>query len=592
MCGFTGYYSKTHPVDEQVFHAMTESLKHRGPDGVGYYFSSDRKTAIGHTRLAIIDLSESGKQPMSNEDGTLWLASNGEIYNYKELRIELQKKGHVFKSTTDVEVILHGYEEWGSAVVNKLEGMFAFVVWDEKKSFFFLARDRFGMKPLYYYADEERFVFASELKGIISDKSVPREINYSALMDYLTYRYVPSPKSIFKNISKLPPAHFLEYSNGSISAPSRYWDLPRMNTVKTFDNAVNEARQYLKDSIEKHLLSDVPLGLFLSGGLDSGAIAYFLSTLGYQAESFTMGFNDWAQSEHELASLTAKTFRHPLHSKMIGAESIYAMKELAYFFDEPLADVSIIPTYLNSKEARQHVKSVLSGDGGDEVFAGYTWHQGFAALIEEQEGGMKTTASGVRVIPAAVDYYALNFAASRINHENLRFLLCDDLHKEITEREDWLYLKNFEQGMSPVKSLQLLDFRTFLSEMALTKVDRVSMACSLEVRMPFLDRQLVEYMFSLDESVYFQPGKNKTVLREMLNGRIDKGVLNKPKSGFVGPNTLYDDSDFFKETLSGASLVKDGLINQIAIDSWMQQRDFNKLWSLAVLEMWYSTWVK
>ncbi|MCX7862951.1 MAG: asparagine synthase (glutamine-hydrolyzing), partial [Bacteroidales bacterium] len=371
MCGILAITSTKLTLTEPLIKKMLSSISHRGRDYQGFVHISQHNVWIGHARHSIIDLSPRAHQPMTNEDNTLFLSFNGEIYNFKSLKEDLLKHGHIFKSSTDAEVIIHGYEQWGVAVLQKLNGMFSFILYNSEKNEFFCARDRIGIKPFYYSVLPDTFMIASEIKPFLQLHSY--NINYTSLCEYLTYRYVPSPNTIYNNIFKLPPAHYLIFNHRQIQIEP-YWDVP-INDSNCHNDLTNHIENLIIQSVQAHLISDVPVGIFLSGGIDSSTIALMTKKLGYKPTAFTIGFNNWALSEDKPATQTAKALGIDIKTKLLDPESLQNVYESAYFYDEPIADISIVPTFEISRWASQYVRTVLSGDGGDELFAGYTWHQ-------------------------------------------------------------------------------------------------------------------------------------------------------------------------------------------------------------------------
>lgn len=591
MCGIIGRINYTEEVNEAAFCNMRDTMRHRGPDDSGLFISEDRKVALGHRRLSLNDLSEKGQQPMSNEDGSIWLTCNGEIYNYAQLKGELENLGHRFSSSSDSEVIIHGYEEWGVDVLNKIKGMFAFGIWDAKQQQLLLARDRFGIKPLYYCPDPKSFVFASELKGIVADKNIPRELDYGSFCDYFVYRYVPSPQTIWKNMFKLPPAHYMIVKRDGTSSTQEYWNVRFGENIPTDREAVEKVDDLLRRSIREHTLSDVPLGSFLSGGYDSSAIVYYLNKQQYDTQTFSVGFENWEHSEHKYAEIVSKTFNTKHTSKIIGKESLDLVEKLAFYYDEPIADISIVPTYVVSKAASEDVKAVLSGEGADEIFGGYGWHQPNMdnsiplTLLNKIKNLMSPQG------PYTVPNYSNAMSMGKFDTEVLKDLLVDDLHSEIKDNPAWFYQTHFKNGnTASVKSFQYLDIKCFMSELVLTKIDRASMANSLEVRVPFLDHELVEYMFQISEQVYFKKNYKKFMLYENIKAALPKQILDRSKQGFVGPDSYYQEISWYKNTLLGGALISEGIIKQQTIEKWLNTKDHWRLWKVLVMEHWFRKW--
>lgn len=596
MCGVLGQLNHSKKIEEQTFDTLRDSMVHRGPDDAGSWFSDDGFIAFGHRRLSLIDLSEAGHQPMSNEDNTLWLTCNGEIYNYKELRITLISKGHIFKSTSDSEVLLHGFEEWGTHLPNHLKGMFAFAIWDTLKKKLFLVRDRFGIKPLYYAHLRDKFLFASEIKAIHLEPETTLTIDYTSAFDYLNYRYIPSPATIWKEVSKLPPAHFLvyDYPSGRIEEITEYWKLKAGNEKPDRIKAIARVDELLVQSIDQHIRSDVPVGSFLSGGYDSSAIVYYLHRLGYTANTFSIGFKDWDQSEHKYAEMVANLYKMPFHHSLAGQEQFNLVSDLMYYYDEPIADISIIPTYMVSALAARYNKAVLSGEGADEIFCGYWWQKRIASiemfsglwwkkLIRTFQGGYPDFLTGE---------YANAMAMGRYSNKEIKELIQFDYYKYLREDSDWFYRKHVDANLSPIKNFQYIDIKTFMGELVLTKIDRSSMANSLEVRVPFLDHELFEYIYSLDPAIYFRQEPVKYLLHENIKNSLPEVILKRKKQGFVGPDRYYMNIDRYAETLINGSLVKQGIIKNESLKLLISERDHWRLWKLYVLEIWWQRWVK
>jgi asparagine synthase (glutamine-hydrolysing) len=591
MCGIIGQINFKSQVDEAVFSSMRDILAHRGPDGFGSWFSDDRTIALGHRRLSFLDLTESGKQPMCNEDETLWLTFNGEIYNYVELKKELELYGHQFKSTTDSEVIIHGFEQWGKDLLNKLKGMFAFALWQEKEKKLFLARDRFGIKPLYYYQNNHNFIFASEIKAIVENPKVEREIDFSSMADYLTYRYVPSPKTIWKNIRKLPAANYLELDLSGNGVVTEYWKIHYGSRVMKASDAVDKVDELLMNSVATHIRSDVPVGSFLSGGYDSSALVYYLSRINYKPQTFSIGFEGWKESEHLYAEMVAKQFGTKHTSTIVGAESLDILEKLASVYDEPLADISIIPTYLVSQAASKKVKTVFSGEGADELFCGYSWHYALSNTSPIVSNLLKLKSFFTsRQKNYFINQYAQAMAMGRFEHNNITAILNPDLQTAIPNYSDWFYADNYIKNLSTIKAFQNMDIKCFMGELVLTKIDRASMANSLEVRVPFLDHELYEFVLSLNDNVYFKPGEKKFLLSENIKNHLPEKIMNRQKQGFVGPDSYYMDIERYASLLRNGRLIKEQIIRHEKLEELILQNDYWKLWKMAVLEFWYSRW--
>ncbi len=587
MCGIVGQINNAAPVDSGLLEQMRDTMYHRGPDDFGLYISNDKLAGLGHRRLSLLDLSPSGRQPLSNENGTIQVVVNGEIYNYKELKRELELNGHRFSSNSDSEVIVHGYEEWGVNVLQKLKGMFAFGLWDNSKRQLFIARDRFGIKPLYYMIDKDKFIFASEIKAIIKNNEVEKELDFSSVCDFLVYRYVPSPKTIWKNIKKLPPANFLLLNEGLKVRVEKYWTPNTGNRNISEKHAIETVNEMLSKSIDAHTMGDVPIGSFLSGGYDSSALIYYMHKAGYPTSTFSIGFENWNGSEHQYAELVAQHFGTKHRSKILGPSSLDLLGKLAYYYDEPIADISTIPTFEVSKIASENVKAVLSGEGADEIFGGYTWHRSYNAINQSISIWQKL--KGTRS-PNPVEHYAEAMGMGSFNYNILKEALHIDLHDNIPIPSTWFYEKHIKKS-SPVKTFQLLDITSFMGELVLTKIDRASMANSLEVRVPFLDHELVEFLLSLRETVYFKEGKTKHLLRENIKKVMPKKILDRPKQGFVGPDEYYQNYELYKEVLLNGSIIKTGIISQAFIEDLLKNRDHWRLWKILILEKWHESWL-
>lgn len=611
MCGIIGEILIGR-IDIERFIQMRDELKHRGPDDAGLYVNKNGNVALGHRRLSIIDLTPSGKQPMTNENNDIWLTFNGEIYNYTELREELIKKGHEFKSKTDSEVIIHAYEQWGVDCPKKFHGMFAFAIWDEKRSRLFVARDRIGIKPLYYYSNDGRFVFASELKGIVKDNRIERKINPTALKYYFSYRYIPAPYSIWQGIYKLPAAHYLLYENNKYSI-KRYWDLKLENEKPDESLIVKDIQKLLEDSIDCHFISDVPVGVLLSGGLDSSMVTAIGSRVKEDLLTFSIGFEPQKYSELQYSRAVADRFKTKNTEKILSPSEIpHLLDKILYYYDEPLGDSSVFPTFLLMETVSNEVKVVLSGDGGDETFAGYTWYSDFDFYRKfgNFSGVFEGLHSVISIISDKFENKMLRILKYRLKRlsvrglEQYRMIMAHRFEegeiKELFSKEYYEkidkdnVIENYaEDDLMNVKDLQLLDLHTFLVDDILVKVDRASMANSLEVRVPFLDHHIVECVMSLDSKVLFKNKEKKYLLKKIAAPLLPLDIIHRKKKGFSAPIDklgLIDDNVY---VLREPCVVKDGILEQAFIDKLVRRgnsTDRAKLWLLLLFELWYRKW--
>ncbi len=503
MCGIAGIIDINSAPEQGLIERMNRIMHHRGPDGEGYYL--DGPVALGHRRLSIIDLTGGG-QPISNEDGTVWITFNGEIYNFQELRDELIVKGHCFTTRSDTETIVHAWEEFGESCVEKFRGMFAFAVWDLRKQQLFAARDRLGKKPFYYWTDGKRLLFASEIKAILQDERVIRELDPAALADYLTYHYIPFPGTIFKGIRKLPPGHSMTVDASGRDEMARldvsirkYWDIAYVPEDSLSEGEWIEAlREKLREAVRIRLISEVPLGAFLSGGIDSSTVVALMSQVqSAPVKTFSIGFKEEDFSELVYARQVAERFGCEHHEFVVEPDAIEVLPKLAWEFDEPFADSSAIPTYYVSKLAREHVTVILSGDGGDETFAGYRrygWAQEMCRY-DWLPSPLKKMLFGIpgRFLPEGVKgkgtllhlskdpferYAGLNTFAESPYLE--RLLSADQQAAIGRELPDFSAMKRFydvQASSDYLTRIQYVDTKVYLAEDILTKVDRASMFC-------------------------------------------------------------------------------------------------------------------
>jgi asparagine synthase (glutamine-hydrolysing) len=580
MCGICGLWQSSEVVDQATLGLMNDRQAHRGPDDFGLYRNPDGRLGLGFRRLAIIDLSPTGHQPMTNEDGTLWIVFNGEIYNYPQLRKELVLAGHEFRSTSDTEVILHGYEAWGPGVLRRLRGMFAFALWDEKHSTLFIARDRLGIKPLHYYWDGRRFAFASEIKSLLALPGIKTDLDHSAVWDYFTYLYVPTPKTIYKFIRKLPAAHYLKlgadfiYDGNLAPAIEEYWDVTGWGTsTLSYGQAVEAIRTKLSDCVQSHLIADVPVGVLLSGGLDSSAVTALAAQDPAGADrpdrparlqTFSIGFDIEQASELPYARLVAEMFG-TRHRTRVVTQSHFAtaLAQMIEMYDEPFADSSALPTRAVSQLAGENVKVVLAGDGGDETLAGYFKYRRWLDLDGPGRGlpGLRKLLFEDLIMRLLTPLAGLPKMLGLINLGRLdergkegleRFgviispvkafqkaRLLPDLAPEFRHYDDYWHVRRYwRDDLDPLSRMQYVDIKTYLPDDILTKVDRASMAVSLEVRVPMLDHEWVELTASLPSDFRY----NKSILRESLRGLLPEPILARGKKGFSAPLSSWQNA--------------------------------------------------
>jgi asparagine synthase (glutamine-hydrolysing) len=621
MCGIAGIFHSdpSQNVDSGLLRRMTSVLSHRGPDGEGVYL--DGAIGLGHRRLSIIDV-EGGRQPMLSEDRTSAIVFNGEIYNYRSLRDALLKKGHKFESRSDTEVILHAYEEYGPACVTLLRGMFAFAIWDAKAQRLFLARDRIGIKPLYYYWNGEKLLFGSEIKPILEDPTVSRAIDPLALDDYLTYLYVPAPKTIFQGIRKLRPGHTLTVSPRRLRE-EEYWDVVFEPTQGGHESAVaRELLDKLHETTQIHLMSEVPLGAFLSGGLDSSAVVGIMSQLLERpVNTASIGFRESAFDELPYARQVATHFRTNAYEKVITTDAVGILDELAWHFDEPFADSSMIPTYYVSQVARERVTVCLSGDGGDENFAGYRRYRfdvlenrvrslipaplrrvvfGTLATLYPKADWLprvlraKTVLENLALSPEAAYFHTMTWLTPPMK----KLLYRDGLRKALSDYDPFSVMAEHfarTRDCHPLSRIQYVDIKTYLVDDILAKVDRASMAHSLEVRVPLLDHEMVEYAARIPAPYKLHGRDGKYIFKRALQGLVPPEVLSRPKMGFSIPLAEWFRGDLkpvFEEKVFSPDPFIGSVLNIGQIRHWWNQhqrrtRDYSyQLWSLLMLEVW------
>lgn len=614
MCGFVGIIGKERVSPDELIRAR-DAIAHRGPDDTGEYVSHDGRVGLGFCRLVIIDLTPAGHQPMQNEDGSIWIVFNGEIYNFVELRKELEGLGHQFRSESDTETIVHGYEEWAAGVVAHLRGMFAFAVWDSRRKRIFMARDRLGIKPLFYYSDRKQLIFASEIKAILRMPGIDRGFCFRGLYDYLTYNYVPEPYTAYEKIRKLPAGHFLiaDCESPGDAEAKEYWDLnPGAESAGlSEDETISLVRESIADAVRSHMVADVPIGLFLSGGMDSSTIAVYMASLQHNPiQTFSIGFDVSMYNELPYAQLVADSIGALHHERIVGLPAFQSQLEaVCRVYDEPYADFSSLPTLAVSRLARDYVKVVLSGEGGDEAFAGYSWYQYWLRLtrLAQVVPAWARAAGGKlsRHWPSWLKWqnraYSLRLLSSGpleryggimswISLEEKRRLVPPERIRELNGYDDYWYLRRYWRSeLDPVTRMQYLDVKTYLPNDLLVKVDRASMAVSLEARVPMLDHRLIETLFAVPVSVRFKNGQAKYLLRKAMEYDLPGRTLARRKMGFTPPMNHWvglEDRKWLESQLRGGVAVREGLLRSDALENLSAFRWGVKVWILLVLEYW------
>ena len=626
MCGIYGIWNfDGAPVDSVTLGTMGDSLRHRGPDDEGSYLSGP--VGLGHRRLSIIDL-DTGRQPISSEDGTIWITYNGEVYNFPELRSELVAKGHSFSTRTDTEVVVHLYEELGPRCVDRLRGMFAFAIWDTRRRQMMLARDRLGQKPLYYLCDGRRLIFGSELKAVLIPNGVERELDLAGLEAYLTLDYIPAPLTIYQGIRKLPAAHLLVCREGRVEI-ERYWkpDIVKSssnNHRSTVEDYAEELLELLRESVRIRMVSDVPLGVLLSGGVDSSTVVAMMSQLTDQPiKTFSIGSPHPDFDELPYARMVADRFGTEHHEFVVEPDALEVLPELLRAYDEPFADSSAIPTYYVSQLASMNVSVALAGDGGDELFAGYPWYSSL-----RDESWVTRLPDGPRRAMFALPYLVwpsswrgkgrLNMwrqpdAASRYSARRNRFpprerqrLLSPDLQKHMADVEHCnVVARAAGEALSAdrVAMMQYADLMTYLPEDLLVKVDRASMWHSLEVRAPFLDHKLVEFALTIPTELKLVNGDAKHILKQVIGEWVPHEALYRPKMGFGIPLSHWLRGNmlgFAREVLLDGPTRRRGHFRSEYISDLLERHrsgrsnptvTTHQIWSLLYLELWFREFV-
>lgn len=622
MCGIVGIVDLTgqRPIDRELLARMNSSIAHRGPDGDGVHFEPG--VGFGHRRLSIIDLS-GGRQPIYNEDGTVVLTYNGEIYNYQPLMHELKQRGHQFRTHCDTEVVVHAWEEWGAECVRRFNGMFAFALWDQRQQTLFLARDRLGKKPLFYtILRDGQLLFASELKALLVHPGLPRELEVSAVEDFFAFGYVPDPKCILRGVYKLPPASTLEIRRGStVAKPKIYWDVDlRPGPVESEAAVIDEFTHRFRDAVAKRLMSEVPLGAFLSGGVDSSSVVAMMSGVNNEpVRTCSISFGDPRYNESAFAESVARRFGTSHGVEQVDPDDFSLVEHLAHVYDEPFADSSAIPTYRVCELARKSVTVALSGDGGDEDFAGYRryrWHGHEEKVRSRLPAGIRRALFGTlaRVYPK-LDW-APRFLRAKATLEGIardslegylhgvsifpdglrRRLFSDDFRRKLQGYEAVEVFREHARG-APVEDslslIQYLDYKTYLPGDILVKVDRASMAHSLEVRVPLLDYELVEWIGKLPASLKLRGGEGKYIFKKAMERFLPDDILYRDKMGFAVPLAAWFRGPLrerMRHAILGGSLEASGIfdpdsLRQLVDQHQAGQRDHSAvLWALLMFD--------
>lgn len=623
MCGIAGRvnFASGAPVAAATVRAMCDLIAHRGPDGDGVH--CDGPVGFGHRRLAIIDLSPGGAQPMRTPDGALVITFNGEIYNYRELKAELAGKGHAFRSESDTEVILAAYREWGTACVERLDGMFALALWDQSRRRLFIARDRLGKKPLHYRIDRDGLAFASEAKAFLAEPGFTREVDLQAISHYLSLQYIPAPLSGFKGVTKLPPAHTLIVEDGRVSV-QRYW---RLSYVPQIDVSDDEAEAgltaRLRAAVAKRLISDVPLGAFLSGGIDSGLVVSFMAELSPQVRTFSIGFGEREYNELPAARLVAERFATRHTEFVVEPHAVDLLPQLVWHYGEPYGDSSALPTYILSELTRRHVTVALNGDAGDENFAGYDRYVAsemarradvvprpirrlVAATADAVAGGSRN-----RTVSRARRF--LRQLAETPNQRYAAWMTCFDVARQrqlatpallagATEGAVTVLERAFDASDAPTSLERTLnvDVVTYLPDDLLVKVDIATMAHGLEGRSPLLDHHVMEYAARLPARFKVRGGEKKWLLRQLARKRLPPSLVNLPKKGFGVPIDHWFRGElqgFARDVLLGSTAAGRGYYQMPFVRRMLDEHAAGvfewhaQLWTLLMLELWLQMYV-
>ena len=615
MCGIVGSISNKNISEEHIRNSLS-SINHRGPDSNGFKKFNKTKLGyvfLGHTRLSIIDLSKNGSQPMNDSDSKISITYNGEIYNFDEIKKELYNKGYSFNSNTDTEVIIYAYKEWGIKCVDKFIGMFAFAIYDELKEKLFIVRDRLGIKPLYYFSNNNEFAFASELKALTELPNFEKNISIKGLSLFTQYQYIPAPFSIYDHTFKLRPGHYIEVSKKGI-IDKKYWDAKNyFNDILDFQSEkeiLNELEQLIVSSVKYRMVSDVPIGSFLSGGIDSSLVSAIMQNLSSKPiETFSLGFNVRGYNEAKFAKKIANHLGTSHNELYVNpSQALDIIPNLSKFYDEPFADSSAIPTMIVSSLARKKVTVVLSGDGGDELFGGYLRYKFLSKLLSIPKPLKKILSYTLKRV--GKDNFRYQKAGSVLSWNTIEDAYAslsnawysDDLNKLINfeifrDQSQSMYYNN---GKSIQEQLMFADINLYMVDDILTKVDRASMSTSLESRVPLLDHRIVEFALKLPLQYKIKDGKSKYILRKVLEKYVPNNLYDRPKSGFGIPVKEWlknDLNNWMRDTLSKEELSKHhyfdiNIIQKMIDDHSKSKYDYHlQLWTILMFQDWYKKYM-
>ncbi|GAC1527250.1 MAG: asparagine synthase (glutamine-hydrolyzing) [Chloroflexota bacterium] len=628
MCGICGFINEDGaPANQAFLQIMADSIRHRGPDDDGYF--TQGPVGLGMRRLSIIDLA-GGHQPIANEDDTIWIVFNGEMYNFPELRSQLESAGHRFRTHTDTEVVIHAYEEWGLDALKRFNGMYAFALWDGGRRQLVLARDHVGIKPLYYGLQNGVFLFGSELKALMQHPAADRDLDLHALDQFLTYMYVPTPYSILQGIQKLPPGHTLVWRDGQTEL-HQYWDVhldPSDRERLSEDEAERLVLDAVRESVRKELIADVPVGVLLSGGVDSSAVAAFMKQfMPGGLDSFSISFDDPSFDESRFARLVAHHLGTRHHELTVTANMMLdVVPDIMNVLDEPMADASVIPSYVLSRFARQHVKVALGGDGGDELFAGYSTFQAHRLAeyyrLLPSVVRQKLVPAIVNKLPVSHNNLSFDFKAKRfisaadlspaIRHhrwmgcfsaDERRLLLHPDLHAELDGYDPFSVLDPYIERAptrSPIDQVLYLDMKMYMEADILVKVDRSSMGCSLETRVPLLNRTLIETVERLPLDMKLRGFSRKYIFRKALKGILPPEIIDRSKKGFGIPMARWINSELaplVNELFDEQRIRSDGYFQYAYIRSMLDDHTAGRrdnrmqLWTLMVFQLWHQRYM-